>query len=261
MPPVGRRSRELTEEEFPEITWEHSHVVVDDEGLVRDVLRLRGAERGDRPRTLDAGSADTRSPSSYEIAGDVTPADFPPRLARLAAQPEHAHVVQVEERLLRDREPPAQEAHALDVVRRASCSSASLYSVTAYCFAQPRSASSAAATKCLNGMLELAGAAPMAGECCPGLADLGRGRLDELRDVAVPLASAGAWLKVVRDVPDEYVLERPLLVSLDPGHRVPADQVASLERGKGRAEAVAGLARCARAHRARRAGRRSRRRG
>ena len=34
MPPVGRRSRELTEEEFPEITWEHSHVVVDDEGLV-----------------------------------------------------------------------------------------------------------------------------------------------------------------------------------------------------------------------------------
>ena len=34
MPPVGRRSRELTEGEFPEITWEHSHVVVDDEGLV-----------------------------------------------------------------------------------------------------------------------------------------------------------------------------------------------------------------------------------
>ena len=78
----------------------------------------------------------------------------------------------------------------------------------------------------------------MAGECCPGLADLGRGRLDELRDVAVPLTSAGAWLKVVRDVPDEYVLERPLLVSLDPGHCVPADQVASLERGKGRAEGV-----------------------
>ena len=34
MPPVGRRSRELTEGDFPEITWEHSHVVVDDEGLV-----------------------------------------------------------------------------------------------------------------------------------------------------------------------------------------------------------------------------------
>ena len=78
----------------------------------------------------------------------------------------------------------------------------------------------------------------MAGECCAGLADLGRRRLDELRDVAVPLASAGAWLKVVRDVPDEDVLERPLLVSLDPGHRVPADQVASLERGEGRAEGV-----------------------
>ena len=34
MAPVGRRSRELTENEFPEIVWEHSHVVVDDEGLV-----------------------------------------------------------------------------------------------------------------------------------------------------------------------------------------------------------------------------------
>ena len=34
MPPIVRRSRELVEGEFPEITWEHSHVVVDDEGLV-----------------------------------------------------------------------------------------------------------------------------------------------------------------------------------------------------------------------------------
>ena len=29
MPYVGRRSREITEDELPEITWEHSHVVVD----------------------------------------------------------------------------------------------------------------------------------------------------------------------------------------------------------------------------------------
>src|SRR5262249_59234311 len=35
MPDVGRRSRALTEDDFPEITWEHSHVVVDDNGLVR----------------------------------------------------------------------------------------------------------------------------------------------------------------------------------------------------------------------------------
>ena len=39
MPPVGRRSRELTEQDFPEITWEHSHVIVDDEGLGADAPR------------------------------------------------------------------------------------------------------------------------------------------------------------------------------------------------------------------------------
>ena len=35
MDAVGRRSRHLTEEQFPEIVWEHSHVVVDDAGLVK----------------------------------------------------------------------------------------------------------------------------------------------------------------------------------------------------------------------------------
>lgn len=80
MPPIGRRSRELAEEEFPEITWEHSHVVVDDEGLVHtycvydapneEVVREHSRKLG--KHTLDA---------LYEIAGDVTPADFPPASA------------------------------------------------------------------------------------------------------------------------------------------------------------------------------------
>jgi len=35
MPTVGRRSREVIEEQFPEITWHHSHVVVDEEGAVK----------------------------------------------------------------------------------------------------------------------------------------------------------------------------------------------------------------------------------
>src|SRR4051812_48510613 len=150
-------------------------------------------------------------------------------------------------------------------------SSASLYSVTAYCFAQPRSASSAAATKCLTAcssspaprqwrrrarpappparryeilasVLELAAPAPVAGERRSGLADLGCRRLDELGDVAMAPAPAGARLEVVRDVANEDVLERPLHVSLDPRNRVSVDQVAPLERGKDGAEAV-GVAR------------------
>jgi len=77
MPGVGRRSRELTEGEFAEITWEHSHVVVDDEGLVHtycvyeapseEIVRAHGGKLG--KHTIDG---------ILEIAGDVTPADFPP---------------------------------------------------------------------------------------------------------------------------------------------------------------------------------------
>ena len=77
MPPIGRRSRELTEGDYPEITWEHSHVVVDDEGLVRtyciyeapseEVVLEHGRKLG--KHTID---------ELHEIAGDVTPADFPP---------------------------------------------------------------------------------------------------------------------------------------------------------------------------------------
>jgi len=77
MPPVGRRSRQLTEDEFPEITWEHSHVVVDDEGLVQtycvyaapneEMVREHSTRLGQHEITL-----------LREIAGDVTPANFPP---------------------------------------------------------------------------------------------------------------------------------------------------------------------------------------
>jgi hypothetical protein len=76
MPGVGRRSRQIIEEQHPEITWEHSHVVVDDEGRVKtfcvygapseESIREHSRELGQH--TLDA---------LHEIAGDVTPADFP----------------------------------------------------------------------------------------------------------------------------------------------------------------------------------------
>jgi hypothetical protein len=35
MPGVGRRSREIVENDLPEITWELCHVVIDELGLVR----------------------------------------------------------------------------------------------------------------------------------------------------------------------------------------------------------------------------------
>ena len=76
MPEVGRRSRRTIEDSYPQITWEHSHVIVDGDGTVItyciyespdvDTLHAHAADLGHH--TIDA---------IHEIAGDVTPADFP----------------------------------------------------------------------------------------------------------------------------------------------------------------------------------------
>jgi hypothetical protein len=73
---VGRRSRELTEDEFPEITWEHSHVVVDDEGKVKTFcIYAAPSEQMVREHATRLGKH--QIDALHEIAGDVTPADFP----------------------------------------------------------------------------------------------------------------------------------------------------------------------------------------
>jgi hypothetical protein len=72
---VGARSKRIAMESFPDITWEHSHVVADESGIKSfcvyespnpERLREHGEKLG--------GHAITHI---YEIAGDVTPADFP----------------------------------------------------------------------------------------------------------------------------------------------------------------------------------------
>jgi hypothetical protein len=77
MPPIGRRSRELTEADFPEITWEHSHVVVDDEGLVQTYC-IYVAPNEEIVREHSTRLGKHKIDALHEIAGDVTPADFPP---------------------------------------------------------------------------------------------------------------------------------------------------------------------------------------
>jgi Protein of unknown function (DUF4242) len=73
---IGRRSKQLTIEEFPEITWHHSHVVVDGGGNVRTycVYEAPGEE-------IIRSHADKLGwhnvDGIFEIAGDVTPDDFP----------------------------------------------------------------------------------------------------------------------------------------------------------------------------------------
>lgn len=76
MPGVGRRSREIVENELPEITWEHSHVVVDDTGMVRTFC-VYSAPSEVVVRQHSARLGQHKIDSIDEIVGDVTPADFP----------------------------------------------------------------------------------------------------------------------------------------------------------------------------------------
>jgi hypothetical protein len=76
MPMIGRRSRELVEEEFPQIVWEHSHVVVDDTGQVRTFCIYAAPDEAVvREHSTRLGRHQIES--LEEIVGDVTPADFP----------------------------------------------------------------------------------------------------------------------------------------------------------------------------------------
>lgn len=76
MPNVGRRSRQLVENDFPEITWEHSHVVVDNDGSVKTYC-VYAAPDEDTVRKHSQALGQHTLQVLHEIAGDVTPADFP----------------------------------------------------------------------------------------------------------------------------------------------------------------------------------------
>ena len=73
---IGQRMKQVAEESFPDVTWDHSHVVSDETGVKSYCVyeapneeRLR--EHGDMVRNHTIVRI-------YEIAGDVTPADFTP---------------------------------------------------------------------------------------------------------------------------------------------------------------------------------------
>jgi hypothetical protein len=76
VPVVATRSKQLARDHFPEVVWEHSHVVLDDAGTPKsfciydapseEVVRAHANRLGDH--SVDA---------IYEIVGDVTPDDFP----------------------------------------------------------------------------------------------------------------------------------------------------------------------------------------
>ena len=77
MPEVSKKSKRTIEEHFPDvIVWEHSHVIVDDQGRVTTFCVYQAPdEEIIREHAALLGAHDVVS--VREIAGDVTPADFP----------------------------------------------------------------------------------------------------------------------------------------------------------------------------------------
>ncbi len=76
VPIVATRSKRLVRDDFPEITWEHSHVVVDHDGMPKSFC-IYDAPSESLVRTHADRLGDHSIVAIYEIAGDVTPDDFP----------------------------------------------------------------------------------------------------------------------------------------------------------------------------------------
>ena len=71
---IGQRMKSVAKEEFPDVSWEHSHVVSDESGI--KTYCVYAAPDEEQLRAHGAMVREHTITHIYEIAGDVTPADF-----------------------------------------------------------------------------------------------------------------------------------------------------------------------------------------
>ncbi|MGH3077946.1 MAG: nickel-binding protein [Gaiellaceae bacterium] len=76
VPAAATRSKAIGHYHYPEIVWEHSHVVLDDEGTPKSFC-VYSAPSEEMVREHAQRMGDHSIETIYEIAGDVTPDDFP----------------------------------------------------------------------------------------------------------------------------------------------------------------------------------------
>jgi len=77
VPELGKESNRVIKDQVPEVTWLHSHVVVEDEGQhVRMFCIYEAPDEAALHRHAEALGFHVVE-AIYEVAGDVTPADFP----------------------------------------------------------------------------------------------------------------------------------------------------------------------------------------
>ena len=72
---IGSRTKQVALEQFPDITWELSHVVSDESGIKSFCIYEAPNEQRLREHGERVGQHTITH--VYEIAADVTPADFP----------------------------------------------------------------------------------------------------------------------------------------------------------------------------------------
>jgi hypothetical protein len=76
VPVVATRSKKIGVEQYPQIVWEHSHVVIDEDGTPKSFC-VYDAPNEEMVREHAGRFGDHSVERIYEIAGDVTPDDFP----------------------------------------------------------------------------------------------------------------------------------------------------------------------------------------
>jgi hypothetical protein len=76
VPVVATRSKRIARDHYPQIVWEHSHVVLDQDGTPKSFC-VYDAPTEAMVREHAERLGDHSVVAIYEIAGDVTPDDFP----------------------------------------------------------------------------------------------------------------------------------------------------------------------------------------
>lgn len=71
---IGQRMKQVADEDFPGVAWEHSHVVTDESGIKSFCVYEAPSE--EQVRQHGNMVAEHTIVRIYEIAGDVSPADF-----------------------------------------------------------------------------------------------------------------------------------------------------------------------------------------
>ena len=226
-PRSGADPRELVDDEFPEITWEHSHVVVDgvagssrtastgapNEDIVREHSKRlgrhhHGGHLRNRRRCLSR-----RLPA---LAG-----------FRLSS-PEQPRIENMDARCLGEGKPTCDFLPALRIGLGNECERFPVKGGRV--LLRPATLGIRGGHgEVIDGTRMVAGVTPVPGQSCPDFAELAADFLQEQRGFSMSVTPSSSRKEVVRDIADEDMVERVLLIALERGDCLPRDEPSPFE--------------------------------